>query len=60
MSIEMRLKEEQHRHLQDLRDKLEEVLDIEPADSGDEAEDYIWARANDLKELLDDFFGNAE
>lgn len=56
----MRLKEEQHRHLQDLRDKLEEVLDIEPADSGDEAEDYIWARANDLKELLDDFFGNAE
>ncbi len=54
--IERRLEAEQYRRLQELQDKLEAVLECEPADSGDEAEDRIWARANDLKALLDDFF----
>ncbi len=56
VNIEGRLEAEQHRHLRELRDKLEAVLECEPADSGDEAEDRIWARVNDLKALLDDFF----
>ncbi len=56
MDIEKRLEAEQHRQLQELRDKLKAVLEVEPADSGNEDEDRIWARANDLKALLDDFF----
>jgi len=54
--IEKHLEAEQHRQLQELRDKLEAVLECEPAESGDEEENRIWARANDLKALLDDFF----
>ena len=54
--LEERLRIERRCQLRALRDKLEYVLGSEPADSGDEAEDRIWARANDLKALLDDFF----
>lgn len=60
MNIEERLKEEQHGLLRALKDKLKDVLMHEPADSGDEDEDRIWARANDLKAMLDDFFEQEE
>lgn len=56
MDIEMRLKAEQHSKLRELQVKLDEVLDREPADSGDDEEDYIWKLANDLKNMLDAFF----
>lgn len=60
MNIEECLKEEQHGKLRSLRDKLRDVLESEPTDSGDEVEDCIWELANDLKELLDDFFEEDE
>ncbi len=56
VDIEMRLKAEQHSKLRELQVKLDEVLDREPADSGDDEEDYIWKFANDLKNMLDAFF----
>ena len=49
-------KAEQYRHLKTRHETLGGVLDHEPADSGDEVEDDVWARANSLKEALDDFF----
>ncbi|WP_295761104.1 hypothetical protein [uncultured Oscillibacter sp.] len=55
-TTEERLEAEQHQKLKELRAKLGDVLYHEPADSGSEAEDDIWARANSLKEALDDFF----
>lgn len=58
MDIEKRLEAEQHKTLKALQEKLSEVLDYEPADSGDETEDEIWRQANDLKSMLDDFFGS--
>ena len=54
------LKREQHQQFLSLKEKLAEVLEHEPLYSGDEYEDCIWARANDLKALLDDFFGQEE
>ena len=39
MDIEKRLEAEQHKKLKELQEKLSEVLDYEPADSGDENED---------------------
>lgn len=56
ISIDERLKEEQHSKLRELHAKLDEVLEHEPADSGSEAEDSIWELSNLLKETLDDFF----
>ncbi|WP_297294775.1 hypothetical protein [Acutalibacter muris] len=56
MDIEKRLEAEQHEKLKELQEKLSDVLDYEPADSGDETEDEIWQRANDLKDALEDFF----
>lgn len=47
---------EQHQQLKTLHETLDGVLGHEPADSGSEAEDDIWALANSLKEALDDFF----
>lgn len=56
MDIEKRLEAEQHGKLKELQEKLNDVLGHEPADSGDENEDEIWRRANDLKHMLDDLF----
>lgn len=56
MDIEKRLEAEQHEKLKELQEKLDDVLSYEPADSGDEEEDEIWRRANDLKDTLDGFF----
>lgn len=56
MALEELLKAKQRGKLWELRAKLSDVLDHEPADSGDEEEDYIWKQANDLKDALDDFF----
>ena len=56
MDIEKRLEAEQHENLKELQEKLSYVLDYELADSGDETEDEIWQRANDLKDALEDFF----
>ncbi len=46
---------EQHSKLRELRAKLDEALDCEPADCSVE-EEGIWKRANDIKVLLDGFF----
>ena len=59
MNIEERLRAEQHGKLRELQVKLDEVLYYEPADSGDEEEDYIWKQANVLKDALDGFFEEA-
>lgn len=56
MDTEERLKNEQHRKLKELQEKLDDVLGYEPADSGSEDEDAIWKWANSLKYMLDDFF----
>lgn len=56
MDIEKRLEAEQHGKLKELQEKLDDVLNYEPADSGDENEDAIWQQANSLKDMLDDFF----
>lgn len=56
MDIEKRLEAEQHEKLKELQEKLSDVLDYEPADSGDENEDEIWQQANSLKDMLDAFF----
>lgn len=56
MDIEKRLEAEQHRKLKELQEKLDDVLNYEPADSGDENEDEIWRQANSLKDTLDAFF----
>ncbi len=42
MDIEKRLEAEQHEKLKELQEKLSDVLNYEPADSGDETEDEIW------------------
>lgn len=60
MNIEERLKVAQHGKLRELRATLEDVLYHEPADSGDEEEDDIWKRANALKDMLDEFFEEAD
>lgn len=60
MTENERLEAEQHRQLKELRAKLDEVLYHEPADSGSEAEDDIWKQANNLKDMLDDFFEEAD
>ncbi len=56
MDIEKRLEAEQHGKLKELQDKLDNVLNYEPADSGNENEDEIWRQANSLKDMLDAFF----
>lgn len=56
MDIEKRLEAEQHGKLKELQDKLDNVLNYEPADSGNENEDEIWQQANSLKDMLDAFF----
>ncbi len=56
MDIKKRLETEQHRKLKELQEKLDDVLNYEPADSGDENEDEIWRQANSLKDTLDAFF----
>lgn len=56
MDIEKRLKAEQHGKLKELQEKLNDVLDHEPLDSGNADEDNIWRQVNDLKDGLDDFF----
>lgn len=57
--IEERLKVEQHQKLKALREALDDTLYHEPAESGDEEEDYIWKQANALKDALDGFFEEA-
>lgn len=54
--VEEKLAMEQHRQLLGLKEKLAEVLDHEPLDSGDEEEAFIWENANVLRDLLEAFF----
>lgn len=51
-----KLKSEQYGKLKELHEKLDDVLDCEPADSGDEAENEILKQAKTLKSLMDNFF----
>ena len=55
MDITEKLKAEQLGKLKELQSKLVEVLDYEPADSGDKYENKIWEEVFDLKESLDAF-----
>lgn len=60
ISIEEKLKEDQHNKLRSLKEKLADVLDYEPADSDDSDEDEVWKQVNHLFELLEDFFRDRE
>ena len=55
MDITEKLKAEQLGKLKELQSKLGEVLDYEPADSGDKYENKLWEEVFDLKESLDAF-----
>ena len=56
IEIYARMKVEQHEKLLELREKLNEVIEHKPADSGSKEEDEIWNLADYLFELLNDFF----
>jgi len=57
---EEELKKRQHSSLKSLHEKIKEVADERPLDSGDEEEEEIWNAVEELAEMLNDFLKKAD